>query len=125
MPSQIIRFRKAACLLVRGSALIICVLALVSCAVSPPLIGLLFNNIRQPLTEDLHHTPMPVPPPSSGNIMEIREPFTGLGFYGRVHSNAMGPIAKEHAISTLYFADEEFFSVLGIWSVKRVQLYGD
>lgn len=116
-----LRTCKAACV----SAFLVCVLALASCTHSPPLIGMLYTNRQRPLTEDLHNTPVPDLPPSYGKILEIREPITGLGFYGRINSNAMGPVAKQNGISTLYFADEEIFSVLGIWAVTRLHLYGD
>ena len=106
-------------------ALFVSFLMLSACAASPPMIGMLYNHIQQPLTEALHNTPMPAQPLSSGNVLEIREPFTGLGFYGRINSNAMGPIAKEHGLKNLYFADEDYFSLLGVWSLKRVHLYGD
>lgn len=90
-----------------------------------PLVGLVYTNIKQPLTLDLKATPLPVRPPDSDRIIEIREPFSGLGMYTRVSSNAIGDIARQNGVDPLYFADQEIFSILGIWKTTRVFLYGE
>jgi hypothetical protein len=97
-------------------------LVLVACGIRPH--GLIYTNIRLPLTEDLDHTPVPQFDPGSARILEIKEPFTGLGIYARVHSNAIGDIARENGMQTLYFADQEIFSILGVWKTHRTLLYG-
>lgn len=88
-------------------------------------IGLIYTDIRLPLTTDLHETPVPVLAPDSGRVFEIKEPFTGTGIYARVNSNAICDIAKRCGINTLYFADQEIFSVLGVWKTHRTILYGE
>jgi hypothetical protein len=90
-----------------------------------PLVGLVYTNVKLPLTKDLKSTPMPEYPPSSDRIIEIKEPFTGLGIYTRVSSNALGDIARQNGVDPLYFADQEVFSILGIWKTQRVFLYGE
>jgi hypothetical protein len=88
-------------------------------------IGLIYTNIRLPLTTDLHNTPVPVLKPGSGRTVEIKEPFTGYGFYARVDSNAIGDIARKNGLHRLYFADQQIFSILGIYTTQRTILYGE
>jgi hypothetical protein len=73
----------------------------------------------------LNHTPLPEGEPGSKQIVEIKEPVTGYGFYARVNSNAVGDIAKEAGFKKVYFADQEIFSILGIWTGTRVIVYGE
>ena len=89
-----------------------------------PLVGLVYTNVKLPLTRDLQSTPLPELPPGSDRIIEIKEPFSGLGLYARLNSNALGDIARQNGVETLYFADQEVFSILGIWKTQRVFLYG-
>jgi hypothetical protein len=90
-----------------------------------PLVGLVYTNVKMPLTRDLKSTPLPAHPPVSDRIVEIKEPFSGLGMYARVSSNAIGDIARQNGVDPLFFADQEVFSVLGIWKTQRVFLYGE
>jgi hypothetical protein len=90
-----------------------------------PLVGLVYTNVKLPLTLDLKSTPMPAHLPGSDRIIEIKEPFSGLGIYARVSSNAIGDIARQNGVDPLYFADQEVFSILGIWKTQRVFLYGE
>jgi hypothetical protein len=105
-----------------GLALMI--LGLAGCGTGP-LVGLAYTHVKLPLTRDLNATPLPANPPSSDRIIEIKEPISGLGLYARVNSNALGDIARRNGVDPLYFADQEVFSVLGIWKTQRVILYGD
>jgi hypothetical protein len=89
-----------------------------------PLIGLVYTNVKMPFTQNLNATPVPTAPPASDRIVEIKEPFTGLGLYARVSVNAIGEIALQNGVETLYFADQEVFSILGVWKTHRVFLYG-
>lgn len=90
-----------------------------------PLVGLVYTNVKLPLTRDLKAAPMPARPPRSDRIIEIKEPLTGLGMYARVNSNALGDIARQSGMSPLYFADQEVFSILGIYKTHRVILHGE
>lgn len=90
-----------------------------------PLVGLVYTNVKMPLTRDLKSTPLPAHPPVSDRIIEIKEPFSGLGMYARVSSNAIGDIALQNGVNPLFFADQEVFSILGIWKTQRVFLYGE
>lgn len=90
-----------------------------------PLVGIVYTNVKMPLTRDLKSTPLPAHLPVSDRIIEIKEPFSGLGIYARVSSNALGDIARQNGVDPLYFADKEVFSILGIWKTQRVFLYGE
>ena len=100
-------------------------LLLAGCSSAGPLPGLLFTHVKYPLTWDLHDTPMPHSSPKDAKIIEIREPISGLGINARLNANAIGEIARDNGIKTLYFADQERFSILGIWTFHKVILYGD
>ncbi len=90
-----------------------------------PLVGIVYTNVKMPLTRDLKSTPLPADLPVSDRIIEIKEPISGLGIYARVSSNAIGDIARQNGVDPLYFADQEVFSILGIWKTQRVFLYGE
>jgi hypothetical protein len=101
------------------------VFLLMSGCSSSPMPGLIYTRLKCPLTWDLHDTPVPQTIPRHAKIIEISEPFTGLSINARLKSNAIGEIAREHGLATLYFADQEYFSVLGIWTYQKVILYGE
>lgn len=90
-----------------------------------PLPGLIYTHVKYPLTWDLHDTPMPQTTPKASKIIEIREPVSGLGINARLNVNAIGEIARVNGIKTLHFADQERFSILGIWTYHKVILYGE
>lgn len=90
-----------------------------------PLVGLVYTRVKLPLTRDLKAAPMPAQPPGSMRTIEVKEPFTGFGMYARVNSNALGDIARQNGMTRLYFADQEVFSILGIYKTHRVILHGN
>lgn len=90
-----------------------------------PLVGLVYTRVKLPLTRDLKAAPMPAQPPGSKHTIEIKEPFTGFGMYARVNSNALGDIARQNGMTQLYFADQEVFSILGVYKTHRVILHGE
>jgi hypothetical protein len=90
-----------------------------------PMPGLIYTHLKYPLTWDLHDTKKPQALPQHAKIIEISEPFTGFSINAKLNSNAIGEIAKAHGIETLYFADQERFSILGIWTYHKVTLYGE
>lgn len=97
---------------------------LTACSSTGPLPGLIYTHVSYPLTMDLHATPMTQELPGDSKIIEIREPVSGLGINARLNVNAIGEIAKARGLKTLYFADQERFSILGIWTSHKVILYG-
>jgi hypothetical protein len=98
-------------------------LGLAACQIRP--IGLIYTNIRLPLTTDLHNTPVPDLKPGSGQTVEVKEPISGYGFYARVSSRAIGDIARKNGMHRLYFADQQIFSILGIYTSHRTILHGE
>jgi len=104
-------------------ALCLSLLILFGCG-SAPLVGLIYTHVRLPLTANLEKTPFPAGTPASGKIIQVKEPFSGYGIYARVNSNAIGDIARQHGVDTVYFADQEIFSLLGIWKTTQVHVYG-
>jgi hypothetical protein len=114
-------FRRAETVLAGCAAILI---LLSGCSSSGPLPGFLYTNLTYPLTWDLDATPMPQEMPQDAKIIEIREPFSGLGINARLNANAIGEIARANGLKTLYFADQERFSILGIWTSHKVILYG-
>lgn len=105
-------------------AAVLAVVSLSACTHARP-IGIIYTNIRVPLTANLDHTPVPVNPPNDGRTLEIKEPITGVGLYAQVDSNAIGDIARKNGMETLYFADQHYFSILGIWTTVKTVLYGE
>ena len=114
-------FLKAVTALALSAAmLILCT----GCSSTGPLPGFIYTNVTYPLTLDLDATPVPQNMPRDAKIIEVREPFSGLGINARLNANAIGEIARTHGLKTLYFADQERFSILGIWTSHKVILYG-
>jgi hypothetical protein len=111
----------------RGCRLLAVLLAatgLAACTAVRP-IGLVYTDIRLPLTMDLHDAPLPTGNPPTGRVLEVKEPISGFGIYARVDANAIGEIARKNGMRTLYFADRQIFSILGIWSTNKTILYGE
>ncbi len=90
-----------------------------------PLVGIVYTHVKLPLTRNMRPTPVPENTPWQGSVVQIKEPVTGLGFYAKVNSNAIGDIAEKNNIKNLYFADQEVFSILGIFTSQKVHLYGE
>jgi len=116
---------RPACLKFLALVLAVIWMGCLSSCGTGPLVGLVYTKVKLPLTVDLNAAPLPAQAPETGRIIEIREPLTGFGLYTRLSSNALGDIARNHGLDPLYFADQEVFSVLGIWKTNRVFLYGE
>lgn len=89
--------------------------------------GFIFTKIRVPYTKDLDNAYIPEENKNAadGKIIQVKEPISGQGIYVQFNSNAIGDIAKKHGIKKVHFADLEKFSILGIWSYKKIYLYGE
>ena len=88
------------------------------------LVGAVYTRIKFPLTTDLNQTPAAVDI-GSGKIVRIKEPLSSYGIYAEFNSNAIGEIAKKHGLKTVYYADVERLSILGIWRHDEVIVYGE
>ena len=83
-----------------------------------------FIHIKVPLTKDLVKSPV-IEIHNEGKVVQVKEPFSGSGFYAKWDSNAIGDIAQRYGMKEVYFADMEIFSVLGIWTHRKVYVYGE
>lgn len=83
--------------------------------------GFLFTHVREPLMENLHNTHVPNGNRSRGTVIEVA--ISGV----RVNwaDNSIGSIARAAGLKTLYYADIQRTSVLGIWKSQTVYLYGE
>jgi predicted enzyme related to lactoylglutathione lyase len=88
------------------------------------LVGAVYTRVKFPLTTDLSHTPAAVDT-GGGKIVRIKEPFSGYGIYAEFNSNAIGEIAKRHGLKTVYYADIERLSILGIWRHDEIIVCGE
>ncbi len=82
--------------------------------------GLIYTHTVQPLTTNFDRTPvMEDSDGRNGDIKNIR-------YYVEAYwdSNAIGDIARSEGIETVYYADLEILSVLGIWRQYTVHIYG-
>lgn len=81
--------------------------------------GFLFTKSTMPLDSDLSHT-------RKGSCHD-RGNVKHLHFYVDVmwSSNAIGDIARQNGFETVYFADLETLSVLGIFKRYTVHIYGE
>jgi hypothetical protein len=97
-------------------------LCLMGCGTGP-LVGLVYTKVKMPLSRDLNVSPLK-DKNGTGRVIKIKEPISGYGVYAEINSNAIGEIAKKHGIGKVYFADQEQFSILGIWTTTNVIIYG-
>ena len=83
--------------------------------------GIIFTHIVKPLDLNMDRTPV-VSRTEAGDIKR----FKVQGFYVDLQwdSNAIGEIAKQHGLETVYYADLEVLTVLGIWTQQTVHVYG-
>jgi len=86
------------------------------------LSGCLYVHTFQPLTQDMHRTPVSAYE-KTGTIRLITWPLNNapLVAWG---SAAIGEVAKEQGMQEVYFADLEIFSVMRIWNEYTVHVYG-
>ena len=86
--------------------------------------GYLYTNTKVPYSIDLNNTPASDISGQS-SVVRIKEPFTDLGIYTELNSNAIGDIARKNGMSKVYFADLETFSILSIWRSEALVIYGE
>jgi len=88
------------------------------------LVGVVYTRVKYPLTSDLDRTPT-AEAAGSGKVIRIKEPVSGYGIYAEFNSNAIGEIARSNGLKTLYYADIERLSILGIWRHDEITLCGE
>jgi hypothetical protein len=88
------------------------------------LSGCLYTHTREPLTVDMHRTPV-TSVEKEGSVKLISFPPI-IGNYRLIAwgSAAIGDVAKKEGMQEIYYADLEVFSVLRIWNEYTVHVYG-
>ena len=101
-------------------------LLLSGCAVlsDDPLVGYIYTNKVIPYTEELNNTPVATASGKS-SIVRIQEPFSDLGIYTELNTNAIGEIARENGFKNVHYADLESFSLFRIWRSQTLIIYGE
>ncbi|HTG02263.1 MAG TPA: TRL domain-containing protein [Nitrospirota bacterium] len=88
------------------------------------LSGCLYVHTREPLTLDMHRTPV-ANVEKEGSIKLITfPPFTGDYKLIAWGTAAIGDVAKKEGMQEVYYADLEIFSVLRVWNEYTVHVYG-
>ena len=82
--------------------------------------GLIYNHTTVPLTVNFNKTPVSAERPQHGNVKHFRYSYVDI----RWDENGIGRIAKQHGIETIYYADKEVLSILGIWTQTYIHIYG-
>ncbi len=81
--------------------------------------GLIYTHTTTPLDLNANQTPLATQS-EEGDVKRLSYSFVDV----RWDSNAIGDIAREYGIETVYFADIERLSILGIWNQDTVHIYG-
>lgn len=100
--------------IVRIAAVLALVLVFSGCTV-----GIIYQHTMEPLT--INHLSTPVAGTEGRNdIKHIQFPYVGV-MWGDA---ALNDIAREKGLQELYYADLEYLSVLTIWRLNTIHLYG-
>ncbi len=94
-------------------------LGFVGCSCPTTATGLIFQRTVEPLDLNLDRTPV-FDRTGRSDVRRIEYNFVDV----RWHTNAIGDIMNKAGLDTVYYADVETFSVLGIWTQCRVHVYG-
>lgn len=98
-------------------------ITLAGCAL--PARGLIYTDTVQPMCQDLRGTTLGSKT-ANGSSKRIQIPTTRLDITAEWDSRAIGDIAKENGITTVYGCDSRIQSVLtGLWRKDSVIIYGD
>ncbi len=90
------------------------ILLLVGCAPT----GILYTHTKVPLDTNMSRTTAE----GQGAVGDVKH----ISFYVDVmwDSNAIGDIAKQNGIETIYYSDLEILRVLTVWNQYTVHVYG-
>lgn len=87
--------------------------------------GIIYTDTIQPLCKDLRGTTLGSKT-ASGSSKRVEIPTTRVDIGAEWDSRAIGDIAKEHGISTVYTCESRRQSVLfGLWRRDEVIIYGE
>lgn len=92
---------------------------------SPRARGIIYSDTVQPLCKDLRGTTLGSKT-GDGSSKRLQIPTTRLDITAEWDSRAIGDIAKEHGMQTVYACDTRVESVLlGLWRRDTVIVYGE
>ena len=95
-------------------------LVLIAVLLLPPLlVGCVYTRFKEPLAIDFNATPV-YRENDQGAVKRFRFWLVDVQW----DSSAIGEIAREHGIETIYYADLERLSILGIWNRYAIHIYG-
>jgi hypothetical protein len=105
--------------------LVTLVFALTLCGCGVISRGLIYTDTTQPLCKDLRSTTLGSKA-ASGSSKRVEIPTTRVDIGAEWDSRAIGDIAKEHGITTVYGCDSRRESILlGLWRRDEVIIYGE
>ena len=83
--------------------------------------GGIYTHTTKPLDVNLSQTPISNLDAYQGNIKHLK-----YSVYVDImwDSNAIGDLYKRSGFSTIYYADQETFSICGIWNQYKIHIYG-
>jgi hypothetical protein len=84
--------------------------------------GILYTHVTVPFDTNMTQTPTGVNEEEGDIKVLTLDPLHPVSVLW--DSNAIGDIAKANGMETVYFADIEILSVLGIWKQYTVHIYG-
>lgn len=86
--------------------------------------GVIYTHTVQPLTIDMHRTPVAATE-KEGSIKLIKFPplYNSVGLVAWDDA-AIGDVAKKQGMQEVFFADVETFSILSVWNVYTIHVYG-
>ncbi|MDA8099948.1 MAG: hypothetical protein M0042_10000 [Nitrospiraceae bacterium] len=88
------------------------------------LSGCIYVHTVEPLTTDMHATPMSSYEKKGTLQLITFPPFAGSYRLVAWGNAAIGEVAKKEGMSEIYFADVETFSILRVWNQYTVHVYG-
>ena len=88
------------------------------------LSGCVYTHTVQPLTLDMHRTPISnIEKEGSIQLISL-PPLTGNYKLVAWGSAAIGEVAKKEGMKEIYYADLEIFSIFRVWNQYTVHVYG-
>ena len=83
--------------------------------------GAIYTHTIQPLSTDLNQTPVAGGPAKRGDVKQVRFRMVDV----RWDENAIGEIARDNGIHTIYYADVEVLRILSVWTQTWTLVYGE
>ena len=81
--------------------------------------GALFTHVTEPIDVNFDRSPV--------HVEEGSSEWHTVQYYVQVDwgHNGLGQVAKQHGLKRIHYADLETLSILGIYTQRRVHVYGE